>query len=91
MAEVTLAHLAESKSAIAVPSAIWAWTRSACIVPDERPGLVASDGVIKIRGWAIHGIKSACILFVLAMALRWAGTGYRCNGASRGWHLFQHY
>jgi hypothetical protein len=44
-----LAHLAERKFAIAVPSAIWVQTRSACIVPDGRPGSEESDGVIKTR------------------------------------------
>ena len=51
-----LARAAESRYATAVRSATWVPTRSAYTVRDERRGLGALDGVIKIRSWD-GGIK----------------------------------
>jgi hypothetical protein len=49
MQESMLAQLAESRCAIAVQSAIWARTRSAYLVLDERLGWEELDGAIKIN------------------------------------------
>ena len=81
MERTILARAAGSRCATAVRSAIWAWTKSAYTVRDERLGLGALDGVTKIRRWD-GGIETVCI--PIAWERRYGGLGQDWQARSPG-------